>query len=209
MKWHLDILPGVQRSLWDSTICHGLPGFVLYGGTALALRLGHRQSIDFDFFSAIPFAPLDLKERLGLAGEVSQAEPNTLTVFHEGVKLSFFGGLSLGVIAPPDHLAACPVASIPDLAGCKLAALVNRVELKDYLDVVAILRTGLALPDMLASANAIYHGGFPIAVCMKALVYFESGELARLPHDDRSLIEKAVEQISEIPSLPLAAESIS
>lgn len=44
----LDILPPAQRALWDEL--GGLPhGFVLYGGTALALRLGHRQSIDFDF----------------------------------------------------------------------------------------------------------------------------------------------------------------
>lgn len=208
MNWHLEILPEVQRSLWDTMICRGIPGFVLYGGTALALRLGHRQSIDFDFFSATPFSPLDLKDSLGLSGEVSQAEPNTLTVFHEGVKLSFFGGLSLGVTAPPDHLAACPVASIPDLAGCKLAALVNRVELKDYLDVAAILRAGFALPDMLASANAIYHGEFPLAVCIKALVYFEPAELAALAEGDRSLIESAVGQIDEIPERALASASI-
>ena len=44
----LDILPASQRTLWpelDATPDH----FTLYGGTALALRLGHRQSVDFDF----------------------------------------------------------------------------------------------------------------------------------------------------------------
>ena len=35
-------------------------GFVLYGGTALALRLGHRQSVDFDFFTSLPVDPGEL-----------------------------------------------------------------------------------------------------------------------------------------------------
>jgi len=48
----LNILPPAQRSLWPHLV--QVPGhFVLYGGTAIALRLGHRQSIDFDFFSDV------------------------------------------------------------------------------------------------------------------------------------------------------------
>jgi len=51
-----DILPPAQRRLWDTGL--GVPRhFVLYGGTALALRLGHRQSVDCDFFSAGDFLP--------------------------------------------------------------------------------------------------------------------------------------------------------
>ena len=52
----LDILPAPQLALWtelDAVPAH----FTLYGGTALALRLGHRQSVDFDFFSGVPFDP--------------------------------------------------------------------------------------------------------------------------------------------------------
>jgi hypothetical protein len=49
----LDVLPATQRRLWPEL--RGVPPqFVLYGGTALALRLGHRHSVDFDFFSSIP-----------------------------------------------------------------------------------------------------------------------------------------------------------
>ncbi len=48
----VDMLPPAQRRLWR--VLGGTPGnFVLYGGTALALRLGHRQSMDFDFFSSV------------------------------------------------------------------------------------------------------------------------------------------------------------
>ena len=55
-KPRLDILPPAQRALWsevDATPEH----FTLYGGTALALRLGHRQSLDFAFFSRVAFDP--------------------------------------------------------------------------------------------------------------------------------------------------------
>ena len=50
----LDILPAAQRKLWPELKPVQQQGFVLYGGTAIALRLGHRQSVDFDFFSSRP-----------------------------------------------------------------------------------------------------------------------------------------------------------
>lgn len=128
LTWHLDILPADQRALWDRKLQAGFPGWVLYGGTALALRLGHRTSVDFDFFSAEPLVPLEFRERHSLDGDILQADANTLSVLHRGVKLSFFGGLSLGVLHAPDMLGNCPLASLDDLAACKLAALVNRVE---------------------------------------------------------------------------------
>jgi hypothetical protein len=47
---HLEILSSAQMRLWREL--SGVPiGFVLYGGTALALHLGHRTSVDFDFFA--------------------------------------------------------------------------------------------------------------------------------------------------------------
>lgn len=51
MTLHLEILLPEQRLFWDK-YTHNVPKkFVLYGGTAVALRYGHRRSIDFDFFS--------------------------------------------------------------------------------------------------------------------------------------------------------------
>lgn len=52
----LDILPPPQRRLWDE-LSAVPPEFVLYGGTALALHLGHRASMDFDFFGNKPLDP--------------------------------------------------------------------------------------------------------------------------------------------------------
>ena len=75
----LDILPPPQRRLWDELAA--VPEeFVLYGGTALALHLGHRESLDFDFFGNKPLDPAKLVPAVPfLVGAiVTQREPNTL-----------------------------------------------------------------------------------------------------------------------------------
>src|SRR5205823_11715959 len=122
----LEILPHAQRCLWDE-LRHTPQEFVLYGGTAIALRLGHRQSEDFDFISNNPFAPDVLRKSIQYLqdAEMSQFEANTLTVIahRDGpVKVSFFGGLKLNRIQDPDVSAdnGIQVASLLDVAATKL-----------------------------------------------------------------------------------------
>jgi hypothetical protein len=59
----LDVLTAAQLRLW-SELSAVPEDFVLYGGTALALHLGHRTSVDFDFFSAGTFATTIFATRL-------------------------------------------------------------------------------------------------------------------------------------------------
>ena len=58
----LDILPDEQRALWPA-LARVPKSFVLCGGTAIALRFGHRTSVDFNFFS---FEPLDFEDLFAL-----------------------------------------------------------------------------------------------------------------------------------------------
>jgi hypothetical protein len=208
MNWHPEILPQAQRDLWESLLSVGFPGWVLYGGTGLALRLGHRVSVDFDFFSSQTLSPLSFRDLHGLDGEVLQAAPNTLTLLHRGVKLSFFGGLTLQVVREPDFFGRCAVASLEDLAACKLAALVNRIEAKDYLDVAALLRHGMALERMLACANSVYRGEFPVAVCLKSLTWFEAPELEAIPAEDRDLLVRAALAVERVPEVAAIGTAI-
>jgi hypothetical protein len=103
----LDVLPASQRDLWPE-LSRIRDQFILYGGTALALRLGHRASDDFDFFSFQPFDMESLRHSVPWIreAEILQAQPNTLTILHQGqrgrVKVSFFGGLTFSTIAAPD-----------------------------------------------------------------------------------------------------------
>lgn len=77
----LEILPTAQQRLWPELA--QTPGhFILYGGTAIALHLGHRPSVDFDFFTQMAFEPRSLLQELPyLRGAVvRQSAANTLTV---------------------------------------------------------------------------------------------------------------------------------
>ena len=208
---HLEILPERQQRLWPSLAGLAAVGFVLYGGTAIALRYGHRVSVDFDFFSD---RPLD-RQRLSRAlpwmntALALQDQPETLTLLtsgdqvQTGVKVSFFGGLTIGRVAEPDYTLdrVALVASPPDLLATKLKVLLQRAERKDYLDVATLLDSGLALSDGLAATQALYGSGFPVLECLKALVYFADGDLAELGSSERRRLEQAVLAVDGIPSL--------
>ena len=80
----LDILPAAQRRLWPEL--RAVPdGFVLYGDTAVALWLGHRVSVDFDFMAEHAFDPHELAESLPLLARATivQSALSTLTAIVE------------------------------------------------------------------------------------------------------------------------------
>lgn len=96
---HYQILPEAQQRLLAELGVLSQHGFVLYGETSIALQLGHRISIDFDFFSSRQIARDRLLQLLPLLaqGRTVQDEENTLSLkTEEGVYLSFFGGIALG-----------------------------------------------------------------------------------------------------------------
>jgi hypothetical protein len=195
----LDVLPPPQQRLWPD-LAGTPPEFTLYGGTAIALRLGHRPSIDFDWFSSEPFAPNDLMERVPYlrGAAIQQLSPNTLTVTvdRDGpVQVSFFGGLDLGQVAPA-NIAAGPeikVGSLIDVAGFKAAVVTQRAELRDYVDVHALLtKANISLAEMLAAASIIYGNQFSPLLSLKALAYHEDGALRALPADVRRDLAAAV-----------------
>jgi hypothetical protein len=205
----LEILPAAQRSLWPTLVALAPLGWVLYGGTAIALRYGHRVSVDFDFFSA---QPLD-RQRLGLAlpwlaaAQVLQDQPETLTLLASfgidvGVKVSFFGGLTFGRVADPEISddGIVQVASPLDLLATKLKVLLQRAEGKDYLDVATLLAAGLGLADGLSAALALYGPSFPPEEALKALVFFNDGDLPELPNAVRRRLEAAVLAVDALPS---------
>lgn len=145
--------------------------------------------MDFDFFTDQPLDPHALRSRLTWLKDatVLQEAPDTLTVLarvqavapsaateaqtEASVKVSFFGSLSFGRLATPDVTSdnVAQIASLDDLLATKLKALLQRVEAKDYLDV----------------AWALYGQAFQPSECLKALVYFQGGDLDTLPGKTR------------------------
>ena len=146
--------------------------FVLYGGTALALRLGHRQSVDFDFFCNEVFAPEQLFSAMNLPRDsrVDQRGDNTLSVFVNEVKLSFFGDVRMNRVHDPDVADnGLQVASLLDLIATKLKTIQQRAEAKDYEDLAAALGAGIKLEEALAAAIAVFGPKFNVIASAQGL----------------------------------------
>ena len=215
---HLEILPEAQRRLWPSLAGLSRAGFVLYGGTAIALRCGHRVSVDFDFFSDRPLDRQQLSRELPwlVSAQVLQDQPDTLTVLspapalENGVKVSFFGGLAIGRVGVPEICAdgVALVASPLDLLATKLKVLLQRAECKDYKDVAVLLGCGLSLADGLGGARTLYGVEFPVRECLKALVYFADGDLPELGLSEQRQLEQAVLAVDAIPNMERLSEQL-
>lgn len=204
----LDILPASQRRLWgelDATP----PAFALYDGTALALRLGHRESVDFDFFAFSDFDPSKLRASVPyLTGGVPlQEERNTLTMLLDRggpIQMSFFGVPRLGQVEPHDIVedVGIRIASLLDLAGMKASVVYRRAEPKDYLDIHALLTSAkIPLSMMLSAGRAIYGDEFNPMIALKAISYHDDETLRALPEGVRRDLVAAVRAV-DVDALP-------
>jgi hypothetical protein len=205
---HLEILPPAQRQLW-AELGEVPAEFTLYGGTAIALQLGHRQSVDFDFFGSRPFDPATVQASIPFLAKarIIQKERNTLTAIlnrEVPVAVSFFGVPNLPRLAPPlvsdDN--GLKVASLLDLAGTKASVVQLRPEKKDYIDLdVLIAKGGITLPMALTAAQSLYGSSFNPQITLKALSYFEDGNLRQLPEDSKTRLATAAREV-DLDHLP-------
>lgn len=207
----LDVLPPAQRALWPRLTA--LPeDAVLYGGTALALRLGHRASVDFDLFLPRHFEPGAMRRELDALGpmEVVQSAPDTLGVRVEGVWISLFG-VDLATAAPPAVAvdSGLPVASLLDVGATKLQTIIDRAESKDYVDIDAVLASGLDLSDLLGAAQVIFGARFAPMLALKAMTSFEDGDLPGLPAVVRGRLTTAAAAVDRIPVMGAHRSSVS
>lgn len=215
----LEILPPVQRLLWPQLAPVRTQGFVLYGGTAIALRLGHRVSVDFDFFTEELLDKKEMRLRFSfLAGSVVlQESANGLTVMVPvestgmQVKVSFFGSLDFGRVGSPDITedGVMRVASLQDLMATKVKVVLDRVEAKDYIDIAALLKAGATLTQGMAAARALYGQSFQASESLKALVYFEGGDLENLTAEQKQSLIEAVSNVETLPDTERISRTLS
>lgn len=217
---HLEILPEPQAHLWPHLRPVAKLGFALYGGTAIALRLGHRASIDFDFFTERALRCPSLDEMLPFlrTAQVLQETPDTLTVLASSdsadtrpVKLSFFGSITFGRVGEPQWTddGVVQVASADDLLATKVKVLPQRVEAGGYLDVAALLGSGVSLARGLAAARSIFGLAFQPSECLKALVYFEGGDLNSLSETTKHLLIRAASAVEDLPCVPVVDKRLT
>ncbi|MEK7951467.1 nucleotidyl transferase AbiEii/AbiGii toxin family protein [Luteolibacter soli] len=122
-----DAIPTSVRELLERlSAAPALQSFALAGGTSLALRFGHRLSVDLDFFTREPFDPESLLAALPLpdATIVGRSE-NTLTLDAHGTKLDFLRH-AYPLLEPVESIDGVHLLSISDVAAMKLNAIANR-----------------------------------------------------------------------------------
>lgn len=181
--------------------------FYLAGGTALALQIGHRDSIDFDFFKEgeIDTQKLfdDLKESFAKHHLLkTQEEWNTLSlIVDDSVKLSFFGYKYklIEELVTEENL---NLASAEDIGCMKFSAITGRASNKDYIDLYYILQN-IQLADLLEKA-AEKLPDLDRNLILKSLVYFEDVNLEPIMFKNNNHVDFAevkkflVEKVKEL-----------
>ena len=165
----------------------------LVGGTALALQLGHRKSIDLDFFGTIDCEAEYLRESIaGIASlTILKESPHIHIYIVDGIKVDIvnykYPWLDDVVLEQGLRL-----ASVSDIAAMKITAIIGRGTKKDFIDIAFLLHH-FSLEEILHFYAAKYNDS-SVFMAMKSLVYFDDAEKEPMPD---MLINKSWEQVKE------------
>lgn len=207
---HLEVLPPKQHQLWQQfQSSFEIPnqlGFYLAGGTALALEVGHRQSIDFDFFSQSARIAEPISNWLQQRFQnflLRETDIDTVHVEIDGVKVSFIGYYKYPLVTEETRSGHLRLASILDIALMKLLAITHRATLRDYLDLAVIIRDHIPLKTLLEKSSAKYGEHFNVMILLKALAAFQDVDMEKPVLLDKTLesswqdiLTQAVKEIS-------------
>lgn len=205
--WHLDVLPKETRqaletlakALWLSS-----SPWYLAGGTALALSVGHRSSVDLDFFTPEKsFSIASMTGRLSMPGWTTDIlKEDTVYGRLHGAQVSFIAYPFFVPRAPKLQYGNIAVLALEDIAVMKIVAVSQRGRKRDFIDLFwycthkesleAVLRR---LPDQYPSVAHDYHH------ILKSLVYFADAEEDPMPNLHFKTDWKTVKQyfLSEVP----------
>ncbi len=152
-----------------------LEDFVLVGGTALALQIGHRKSVDLDFFTLNTFNPDQLLADLSnhFTSILLQKSPLALICTIQGIKVDFIH-FRYPFIRPLRHNEGLRLLSLEDIAPMKLDAISGRGSKKDFYDVYFLLEY-FTLEKMFELYLEKYPHQTTFHV-LRSLAYFEDAE---------------------------------
>ena len=169
---HLEILSKEQIELLP-ILSQFKREYYLVGGTAIALHIGHRESIDFDLFKEKDIRKKDVYTKLKkIDYKVSFADYNQINMLSKGVKITFFSfpytvplnAELQGFLKMPDLLT---------LAAMKAFALGRRSKWKDYLDLYFILKFHYNFKEISEKAKEIFKDEFIEKQFIAQLGYFK------------------------------------
>ncbi len=169
---HLEILSKEQIELLP-VLSQFKREYYLVGGTAIALHIGHRESIDFDLFKEKNIRKKDVFAKLkAIDYKVSFADYNQINMLSNGVKITFFSF----PYQVPLHSELKGVLKMPDLltlAAMKAFALGRRAKWKDYVDLYFILKFHFSYKEVAVKAKEIFKEEFIEKQFIAQLGYFK------------------------------------
>ena len=152
----------------------------LVGGTALALQIGHRKSIDLDFFGNMSASLEEIALELS---EFAKANPLSSS---KAMKFLIVDGVKVDIVNYPYGWIDCPViedgiilAGVKDIAAMKLSAITNRGTKKDFIDLYFLLKR-FSFNELIDLYLKKYSDAQLFTV-LKSLTYFEDAEADPLP----------------------------
>lgn len=180
---HKEVLdPKTEKILDTLGSVEQLRQFYLAGGTGIALHLGHRRSIDLDFFTPQEFDGEALKTALSKVGRLRILYENhhTLEVSLNDVKISLFF-YPYRLIFPTSNFGNINVADLRDIAPMKLTAISQRGSKKDFVDLYFLLKN-YSLPELLDFFERRFRGvEYSTMHLLKSLSYFDDAEDEPMP----------------------------
>lgn len=220
---HLEMLSEVQQWVYPQLRNLKDLGFVLYGGSALALQLGQRQSVGFEFFLHGRLKQKLLRGACPLLGDeslVTQIQDSENTVTFEisppdsgkGIAtISFFGNLGYGRVGEPrlTEDGVLVVASALDIFATKLKGIIQRPSTEDFADIIRLIKSQESLLEALEAASILFGTDFSPMLALKALSYFDELKPPLSQVDASFLIEQVSNTLKNISVRNIERPSLS
>jgi len=182
-QWHREavtpVIENTLRALGDQAV---LQNAYLAGGTGLSLRLGHRRSVDLDFFVREQFDEEMLLNQLQVVPGVTvvQRAPQTLHLTIQEVKVSFLG-YRYPLLFSPELFQDVSIADSRDIACMKLTAIASRGTKRDFVDLYLACQK-FGLPEILSLfARKYAKTQYNTLHVLKSLTYFVDAEKDPMP----------------------------
>jgi len=183
---------------WHSRRLHKIPilkSFYLAGGTGLALRLGHRRSVDLDFFHGENINEDSVLQKLqhleGFA--LAAKEPGTIYASIRKTKVSLIT-YAYPILFPFQAFLGVDVADSRDIGCMKISAITSRGTKRDFVDLY-LLSQEYGLKQLLEwFTRKFSQTNYSVPHILKSLSYFEEAEQDPMPHMLISLSWEEVKQ---------------
>ncbi len=173
-NFHKEVLTKEQIELLP-VIAEFSDRFGLVGGTAVALHIGHRESIDFDLFSLTRFSNMVIRNKVSKRAKIDNIIVNKLgefTFLIKEVKFTFFH-YPFGIKFNKSFGYSLKMPDLITLAAMKAYALGMRAKWKDYIDLYFIMKDFHSIEEISKKANEIFKGEFNERMFRNQLCYFE------------------------------------